>query len=344
MKRDSMIPNLCISFMLPNLCISFMYRNWTMRFLLFFLLSYVFNMTCTMNITHDSKSFHDEIKSQFEAFKIQFHRNYDSTNESTHRLHVFTQNYLHMKQLQEKSNDPEQFGITIHFDLTSEEFGMRKGYKPNLKTVRIDPITGRQEEVLLTEMDHTMRKLAESLPIMHQQLRLFSSSLYNTVLTWSSSMVAGTTLTVGSVWKLSFKYTASLASQVSIYWISNFGQFLFGIGYFVSLSAGNYVGVTLSTSIASFYTANYGLGVLRLVDTNGYYCDWEVNVVYPGYVASTSNTAAPTPPSWSATTPLNWCSTNNPLGKSVCTPIKNQGYAYFFLVLLIQQLWLLLGI
>lgn len=30
-------------------------------------------------------------------------------------------------------------------------------------------------------------------------------------------------------------------------------------------------------------------------------------------------------PSWPSSKPLNWCSTNNPYGKSMCTGIKDQG-------------------
>ena len=83
---------------------------------------------------------------------------------------------------------------------------------------------------------------------------------------------------------------------------------------------------TFYANVDTFAVTNTGTGYLRLLSASGLYDDLYINLQNPLYPTSTASTNSATPPPWDSSLPLNWCTTNNPLGKSMCTGIKNQGF------------------
>ena len=128
------------------------------------------------------------------------------------------------------------------------------------------------------------------------------------------------------------------SNKVSFYWIPDYGDAPM-IFYYNSLAGSSFTRFT--TFQTAFYIAdifdytNYGPGVFRLIDSKGYFDDYRITLTNPNYAIS-SSIFAPYLPSYSNTyslifflflfsSAINWCSNNNPLGKSMCTSIKDQG-------------------
>ena len=82
---------------------------------------------------------------------------------------------------------------------------------------------------------------------------------------------------------------------------------------------------TIPTDRATFDDTNTGFGKLYIYDQYMNYDTFDINIYNPYYPFSTEASSLSLP-SYDVNTAINWCSNNNPLGKNVCTPIKDQGH------------------
>ena len=82
--------------------------------------------------------------------------------------------------------------------------------------------------------------------------------------------------------------------------------------------------IRIPTTSSTFDGTNAGPGEIFVYDNHQNYDTHEIFLNNPYYTFSTTASKLSLP-SYSNNLYINWCSTNNPLQKNVCTPIKNQG-------------------
>jgi hypothetical protein len=78
------------------------------------------------------------IDAEFDAWRLKYNKEYDSTEEHVNRLQVFKNNARVVEE-HNTANYSWTLGLNEFADLTSEEFGQRLGLQPRENAVRGDP-------------------------------------------------------------------------------------------------------------------------------------------------------------------------------------------------------------
>jgi len=130
--------------------------------------------------------------------------------------------------------------------------------------------------------------------------------------------------------RYTFKFNYTQTDKISVRFTSN-------ISYWLNknLSPNNWLnqyewfsfkpisGSVISTvSDSSLVYCPSGLGYLIFTDIEGNYDYIQINLINSKF--QTPSVIYKSPPSWNTNIPINWCNTNNPFGRSMCTPVKTQ--------------------